>query len=497
MGRWPGFLILIAWLLLTGCRADAPATLPPTASPASPAASATQAFATETITVASATLANTPTAPAGTVEVLSSASETPFPSATLAEASATPTTEAQVFITATSDGYPAPPTSISTVDPYPGQVTQAPTRDPYPGQQVTPSPTLPLQNTPAFSPTPTLPGLPTPPPLQPTPTLIATSVISTPDITTTLVISAPQVATPFQEEQVPAAANVRQVTFSPTGMQIAVATSGGTYLYSAAQLELQRSIDPGVYAKQVAYLPNGDLLLTGGLNGDLIWWEIESGRYQNRLDKYRLGISGLAFDRAGSLLAAAGDDGVLKVWDTAGVLAGGFNMARLLHTQDDFDGRITALALNSANQMLAVGSYQQLQILDARTGGLLQELPGIQDWVTAVAFSPDGRLLVTADARYRLQIWQVADWSRTAIFVLQGIGKPQALAFRPDGQLLASGHTDGGVLLWNPVSAELLSYYQAHGRAVTTLSFNDSGGLLASGSMDGWVRLWQPGMLIP
>jgi WD40 repeat protein/3',5'-cyclic AMP phosphodiesterase CpdA len=68
-----------------------------------------------------------------------------------------------------------------------------------------------------------------------------------------------------------------------------------------------------------------------------------------------------------------------------------------------------------------------------------------------------------------------------------------AVAFSPDGRLLASGHEDGLVRLWNAEQAVLLRVLEGHSSGVTSVSWSPDGTRLASGSNDKTLRLWEAG----
>jgi len=70
------------------------------------------------------------------------------------------------------------------------------------------------------------------------------------------------------------------------------------------------------------------------------------------------------------------------------------------------------------------------------------------------------------------------------------------LGFSPDGSLLASGHVDGAVHLWDMARGEALPVKLRHEAAATALGFSPDGATLATGSVDSNLRLWDVGAAV-
>jgi WD40 repeat protein len=67
-----------------------------------------------------------------------------------------------------------------------------------------------------------------------------------------------------------------------------------------------------------------------------------------------------------------------------------------------------------------------------------------------------------------------------------------ALAYSPDGSVLAASDRDGGIDLWDPLTGRRLDRLEGHRRPVEQLAFSADGETLASGASDGTVLIWQP-----
>jgi WD40 repeat protein len=112
-----------------------------------------------------------------------------------------------------------------------------------------------------------------------------------------------------------------------------------------------------------------------------------------------------------------------------------------------------------------------------------------QPFVRAVAFSPDGRVLASGGYDSRVIFWD----PRTGEEVGSLVGHRNfinALAFSRDGRLLASGCQDSEIRVWDTATGEQLQRIQSRG-PLTTVAFSPDGKLLASSGQDNAVRVWE------
>jgi WD40 repeat protein len=153
---------------------------------------------------------------------------------------------------------------------------------------------------------------------------------------------------------------------------------------------------------------------------------------------------------------------------------------------------LEAYAVAATNAGNTQEPQKVLRQVVAQTGGWV--FPE-QKNITASAFSPDGRWMVTGDDDARANFWDVADPTKGPILTLgTNQGVLHAVAFSPDGKWLATGGSTDTVRLWpmdqfpeqTPVATILLE----HQSDVTDIDFSPDGAWMTTVSRDGYVRLW-------
>jgi len=220
---------------------------------------------------------------------------------------------------------------------------------------------------------------------------------------------------------------------------------------------------------------------------DVIIHEPASGAAFRLHARHEREVDTIALSPRGSFLALASADTTISLWAVDSAI----ERARLRMS----DGAPTSLAFDADESLLATGFADGFVILwDARAArSVARFLSGVRP-AYGLTFVGDGSRLVTWHAD-GVRTWSLGPGDRP--LVGHEPGHVRALAFSPDGRRLISGGQDGGLIAWDVSAASALVRRDAHREEIRDVAFSRDGARFASASMDGTIGLWDPATLAP
>lgn len=359
--------------------------------------------------------------------------------------------------------------------------------------------------------------------------------------------------------QLPAlSARVKAVGYSPDGSILAALTADAVALFDAASGQLRRIIEPAppagthVAFMALAFSPDGAAIATSELSGPVRAWDVATGDLLWRADGGEMARS-VAFSPDGTTVIASGNP--VRTWSTSdGSAVAGYeslvadqlaftSTGQLLADGDLRDPRtgqlvatlhddplgVHALSVAGDGTALVTSARGPATIVDTVGPRVLGTLGAVAEpvrqvavssdgsvwavarregytslwsrgtgrrawnerhhsgWVDGIAVSDDGELIASGDSDGKVVI---VNRDGLVIQSLELGARPTSVALSPDGALMATGAADNTVALWRTDSAELVHRFAGHTDAVQAVALDRAATTVYSASFDGAVKAW-------
>ena len=290
--------------------------------------------------------------------------------------------------------------------------------------------------------------------------------------------------------------SLSDMTWTPDGSLLVVASQSGIFFFDALRRELLRELYPqATHLVEIDFSPTSAWLISASREGTeesgfisrLELWQGPGWKPRGLIYDIPLAISDISFSPDGKALAAAFSSPIaerneLDFWDVSSWL-----ITETLQT-----GPLLNIEISPDAELLASSpDLYALRVMDLGEKSWIYNLKtSFTGAVNSFAFSPDGLFLASGHYDGVIRIWDM----RTGLLKLEFQSQEviQSLVFSSDGRLLASGgsYESNLVRLWDPSTGLLLRTLEGHTSGVTHLLFSPENQFLVSGSYDGILRIW-------
>lgn len=319
---------------------------------------------------------------------------------------------------------------------------------------------------------------------------------------------------------------IEQLSVSPNGSVLGVASYTGLYIYDTKTYEVLQTMDGGNRIHRFAFSPRGDLIASASFDNVLSFWDVFTGKRINVISNSNTNdLEFLAFSSDGkTLIGGTGADEVV-LWDVDGgtelrripigdtwwskfalspdtqILAvfeddAGVSLWNLVdgnkvRTLNTGDGLVYDLAFSPDGSTIAVveSALGDVELWSIKQGQKFGSIGEFSSSAVRAQYSPDGEILAVG-----LQSGEVILWDTENQIIRATLNSSKddihSLAFLPDGQALVAAQWNGTINIWNIADGSLSHTLEGFTYDVRSLAFSPDGDILASGSRDGSINLF-------
>lgn len=288
--------------------------------------------------------------------------------------------------------------------------------------------------------------------------------------------------------------------FSPDQSRLAVGTLNGRLVMRDIQAnrEAKRAGEHVGPIFSLAFAPDGQRVVTAGYDKQVIVWDLKTDQHQS-LTAHQGQLLAVAFSRNGQF-ATIDNNRTIHVWDLERLSS--------IATLSAAEGAWMDLCFSSDGNQLFTGGRRPAESKEKLRGVVTlwnpsvqaqRDLAGHENFVQALAYSPDHSRLVSGSIDRTARVWDVQSGKQLA--VLEGGGNTKrAVAYSPDGRTIFTAGSvlsedrktsSGEIRFWDAATFQESRAPVALPSSVMSLAVSADGRWLAAGDADGQLHVWE------
>ncbi|KLJ11342.1 chromosome transmission fidelity protein 4 [Blastomyces silverae] len=277
------------------------------------------------------------------------------------------------------------------------------------------------------------------------------------------------------------------LSYTPNGRQVITAGSNSAIrIFTIGEKDEPKTVDDGVDGR-LGIVATNDSFIMGAEDGTVWKYELETGQMDKLLVRCALPVRDLSLSKDGDWVAVASDELVVKI-----VNIHDMTIVKYLRDQSkgvkhvNFDPSGRFIAVSASDGIIYIYSVDGPQPeLVKKIDGIIGRLETDHEATSRAVWHPDARAFAAVETTRDIAIVSTRDWTKQNVFPAGHNADITALAWSPNGALLASAGADRQILLWETKSQSILRRYDipnvinlAWHPVDNTLSFTTSDGEL-------------------
>jgi WD40 repeat protein len=239
--------------------------------------------------------------------------------------------------------------------------------------------------------------------------------------------------------------------------------------------------------------PDGKRVVTISSDKEARIWAVSSSEPIAVLRGHKRSVVSADISPDGNLVATASSDSTARVWNR---LTGGEIMVLRGHGDDDavsrwLDDTVRTVAFSSdGKRILTASGDTTARLWDVRSGHQVFVLAGHAEMILCAAFSPNDVLIVTGSEDRTARLWDAATGQQRAVFEAHQ-GGIKSVAFSPDNTKIVTTSEDGTAQVWDAASGQPLGTFREHRGGITSGIFSPDSARILTASRDNSGRVWE------